>query len=153
MKRYKPTEFVYQVSEYTLVYKSLSENRITLNDSHQVYTTLKPYFEPFQGIKEAVFAMYLNRRNTVIGIQKISEGGINGTIVEPRIVLRAAIELLASYIILAHNHPSGALRPSKADEDITQKLKAGAGHLDIRLIDHLILSEEGYYSFADEGIL
>ncbi len=153
MKKYTPTQFVYQVSEYTIAYKSLSKDVKIIRSSDDARNIIAPYFEEFAGIKEAFYAIYLNRNNRVIGIHKCSEGSVTGCIVDPRIIVKPAIELLASGIILVHNHPSGNLKPSEADRSITQKVKEGAKHFDINIFDHLILTEDSYLSFADEGLL
>jgi DNA repair protein RadC len=101
-----------------------------------------------------VFAVvFLNRANKINHFQIISEGGITGTVADPRLILKKALEENAVSLILCHNHPSGSLRPSKADEDLTLKIKEAAKYFDIKVIDHLIVSEDGYYSFADEGLL
>ncbi|PWT95410.1 MAG: hypothetical protein C5B52_17850 [Bacteroidetes bacterium] len=103
---------------------------------------------------QEVFAVvYLNRANKINHIEIISKGGITGTIADPRIILKKALEEDAVSIIICHNHPSGSLRPSQADLDLTQKIKAAANLFDIRLLDHLIVSQEGYFSFADEQLL
>jgi DNA repair protein RadC len=104
--------------------------------------------------RHEVFAvLYLNRANKVNHFEIVSEGGITGTIADPRVILRKALEHDAVNIILCHNHPSGSLKPSRADEQLTTKIKEAACFLDIAVMDHLIVSEDGYYSFADEGIL
>lgn len=104
--------------------------------------------------RHEVFAViFLNRSNKIIHFEIVSEGGITGTVADPRIILRKALEENAISIILCHNHPSGSLKPSRADEDLTRKIKEAASYFDIRVIDHLIVSDAGYYSFADEGIL
>lgn len=101
-----------------------------------------------------VFAViFLNRSNKVNHFQIVSEGGITGTVADPRIILKKALEQNAVSIILCHNHPSGSLRPSRADEELTTKIKEAAKFLDIRVLDHIIVSDYGYYSFADEGLL
>lgn len=97
--------------------------------------------------------MLLNRANRVLGIVAISSGGITGTVADPRVILRYAILAGATAIMLAHNHPSGNKTPSRADELITQKIKQAAQLIDIILMDHLIISPDGYYSMADEGLL
>ena len=89
----------------------------------------------------------------MIHFQIVSEGGITGTVADPRIILKKALEQNAVSIILCHNHPSGNLRPSRADEELTVKIKGAAHFLDIRVLDHIIVSDDGYYSFADEGLL
>lgn len=104
--------------------------------------------------KQEVFAVvFLNRGNKITHLEIISEGGITGTVADPRIILKKALEHNATAIILCHNHPSGNTRPSKADEVLTQKIKQAAGLLDIHIMDHIIVSNEGYFSFADEGLL
>jgi len=97
--------------------------------------------------------LLLNRANKLIKIHFISLGGVTGTIVDPKIVFKAALDNLASAIGLAHNHPSGNIKPSKPDIAITKKLIAAGNNLDIRVLDHLIISDVGYYSFIDEGII
>jgi DNA repair protein RadC len=104
--------------------------------------------------KHEVFAvLFLNRSNKINHFQIVSEGGITGTVADPRIILKKALEEDAVSIILCHNHPSGSLKPSKADEELTFKIKEAAKYFDIKVLDHLIVSDDGYYSFADEGIL
>lgn len=104
--------------------------------------------------RHEVFAvMYLNRANKINHFQIVSEGGITGTVADPRIILKRALEEDAVSIILCHNHPSGSLKPSRADEDLTHKIKEAAKYFDIRVLDHVIVSDAGYFSFADEGLL
>ncbi len=115
--------------------------------AHYLQATLKDY-------NYEVFAVvFLNRANKINHFEIISKGGITGTVADPRIILKKALEEDATSIVLCHNHPSGNLQPSKADEELTKKIKEAANYLDIRIIDHIIVSEEGFYSFADEGIL
>ena len=104
--------------------------------------------------RHEVFAvLFLNRANKINHFEIVSEGGITGTVADPRVILRKALEEDAVSIILCHNHPSGSLKPSRADEQLTAKIKEAARFLDISVMDHIIVSEDGYYSFADEGIL
>lgn len=101
-----------------------------------------------------VFAVvFLNRANKINHFEIISKGGISGTVADPRIILKKALEEDATAIVLCHNHPSGNLQPSRADEELTKKIKEAAAFFDIRILDHIIVSEEGYYSFADDGML
>ncbi len=101
-----------------------------------------------------VFAViFLNRANRINHFEIISRGGITGTVADPRIILKKALENDATSIVLCHNHPSGNLSPSMADEELTKKIKGAAAFMDIKVVDHVIVSEQGYYSFADEGIL
>ncbi len=101
-----------------------------------------------------VFAVvFLNRANKINHFEIISRGGITGTVADPRIILKKALEEDATSIVLCHNHPSGNVKPSRADEELTKKITEAAFYFDIKVIDHIIVSEEGFYSFADEGIL
>ncbi len=102
---------------------------------------------------EVFGVLFLNRANKVNHFEIVSIGGITATIADPRVILKKALESDAVNLILCHNHPSGSLRPSRADEALTAKIKEAAGYFDIRVVDHIIVSEEGYYSFADEGLL
>jgi DNA repair protein RadC len=102
---------------------------------------------------EEFWILFLNRSNRVINRMKLSQGGISGTVTDVRIVMKKAIEYLASGIIVCHNHPSGNLNPSESDTNITRKIKEAGNLMDIQLLDHLIISEKDYYSFADNGII
>ncbi|HMK07191.1 MAG TPA: JAB domain-containing protein, partial [Flavobacterium sp.] len=97
--------------------------------------------------------IYLNNANKVISKSQLSKGGITGTLVDVRLVFKTAIEIGAVGIILSHNHPSGTLQPSEPDKQITRKLKAAGENLDIKILDHLIITESSYFSFSDAGIL
>jgi DNA repair protein RadC len=101
--------------------------------------------------RELFVAVYLNRANKVLAMETISAGGVTGTVADPRIILKRAIEEQACGIILSHNHPSGSLRPSDADRQLTEKIKAAAKLIDMTVVDHIIVSDQGYYSFADSG--
>ncbi len=102
---------------------------------------------------EEFWILFLNRSNKVINRMKLSQGGISGTVTDVRMVMKKAIEYLASGIIVCHNHPSGNLNPSESDSKITQKIKEAGNLMDIPLLDHLIISDKDYYSFADNGLL
>lgn len=102
---------------------------------------------------EEFWVAYLNHSNRVIRTAQLSKGGITGTLVDVRLLIKKALDLHATALILAHNHPSGALQPSEADKQLTLKIKNALGSLDIKLLDHLIVTENGYFSFADEGHL
>ncbi|MFT4152766.1 RadC family protein [Parafilimonas sp.] len=104
--------------------------------------------------KHEVFAVvYLNRANKIKHSEIVSEGGMAGTVADPRIIVRKALENDATSIILCHNHPSGSLKPSRTDEELTRRINEAAAYFDIKVLDHIIVSEYGYYSFADEGLL
>jgi DNA repair protein RadC len=102
---------------------------------------------------EEFWILILNRANKVMAREQISLGGVAGTVVDAKVVFRKAIEGMASSIILVHNHPSGNLQPSQQDIDLTKKLKKAGETLDIAVLDHLIVTESGYFSFADESLL
>ena len=102
---------------------------------------------------EEFWILLLNRANSVVKMECISQGGISGTVVDVRLILKPAIESLASGIILCHNHPSGQLKPSEQDVSLTKKIKESTRMMDINLLDHLIIGDQKYLSFADEGIL
>lgn len=102
---------------------------------------------------EEFWVLLLNRGNQVIGKSRVSTGGVSGTVADPKMIFQKALEVLASAIILVHNHPSGNLKPSQADIKLTKKLKDAGEFLDTPVLDHVIFAEKGYYSFADEGAL
>ncbi|MBF4517698.1 DNA repair protein RadC [Flavobacterium sp. ANB] len=101
---------------------------------------------------EEFWVLFLNNSNKVISKSQLSKGGMTGTIVDPRLVFKLAFETNATSLILCHNHPSGSLIPSEADKQITKKLKLAGESLDVKILDHLIITETNYYSFVDEGI-
>ncbi len=103
--------------------------------------------------REVFAVVLLNKAHKIIHFEVISEGGITGTVADPRVILKKALEYDAVAVILCHNHPSGSLKPSKADQLVTQQIKTAATYLQIVVLDHIIVSDEGYFSFADEGIL
>ena len=145
-----------RVAEVELVYKTKVKpsERPKINSVKDCYQLLKELWnENTIEMQEEFKVLLLNRGNKVIGIYEASAGGITGTVADPRLILAAAIKSLSVSIILSHNHPSGNLKPSRADEELTQKIKVAAGYHDIKVIDHIIITSEGYYSFADEGVL
>lgn len=125
--------------------------REAITASRDAYELLLPLFEDLK--HEEFWILLLNRANKVIRKEKISAGGVAGTVVDNKMLFKTAIESLASSIILAHNHPSGNLKPSQQDIALTRTIKQAAQLFDINLFDHLIVTEHGYYSFADEGVL
>lgn len=102
---------------------------------------------------EEFWVLYLNNSNKVLAKQQISKGGLTATLVDIRIILKKALELFAIGLILCHNHPSGKLQPSKSDIELTEKIKKATLTLDLKLLDHLIITEKAYFSFTDEGVL
>ncbi len=103
--------------------------------------------------KEFFYILFLNRSNKINGFMKVSEGGITGTVADPRIIIQAALMAGASSLILCHNHPSGSLKPSQQDNELTQKVKGAAKYFDIKILDHIIVTDEDYFSFSKEGLL
>ena len=124
-----------------------------ITSSREVYEALKDW----EGIDlyESFKAIFVNRANYMVaGPVLISQGGVSGTVADPKIIFQKALAANASGLMLAHNHPSGALRPSQADIDLTKKLKEAGRFLEIQVMDHVILTSDGkYFSFADEGML
>lgn len=101
-----------------------------------------------------VFAvLFLNQANKIKSFKIMSKGGITGTVADPRVILKQALDEGATSLVLSHNHPSGNLNPSRADQELTQKIKQAASYFDIKILDHIIVSDEGHYSFSDEGLL
>ena len=125
--------------------------KILVTSSRDIAAYLKGQLKDFN--YEVFVVVYLNRANKIKHTEIISRGGITGTVADPRIILKKAIESGATSIVLSHNHPSGNTRPSKADEEITHKIKQAATYFDIKVLDHIIVSDEGYFSFADEGLI
>ncbi|MFM7196039.1 MAG: DNA repair protein RadC [Bacteroidota bacterium] len=122
-----------------------------INSSRDAHELLCP---EFIGLRhEEFWVLMVNRANGVLGKKRISSGGVGGTVADPKMIFRTAIESLASGIIVAHNHPSGNLEPSKEDINLTCKLKGAGKMLDIQFIDHLIIAGNNYHSFADSGTL
>lgn len=124
-------------------------NKIT--SSAIAFELLQPILGELQ--HEEFWILYLNNANTVLHKEQLSKGGMTGTLVDVRLVLKLALEHGAVGLILAHNHPSGTLKPSSADKQLTQKLKLAAQALDIKVLDHLIVTQKAYFSFADEQML
>ena len=102
---------------------------------------------------EEFWVAYLNRSNRVIDKVKLSQGGVSETVADIKLLLKGALNVLASGIILCHNHPSGTLRPSSADEQLTRRIQQAAQLLDMQVLDHVIIADTRYFSFADEGRL
>ena len=129
--------------------EALEKKKIT--SSKSVFELMQPVIGELE--HEEFWIIYVNNSNKVIQKNQLSKGGITGTLVDVRLVLKSALEVGATGLILSHNHPSGTLKPSEADIQITQKLKHAAQSLDIKVLDHLIITEKAYFSFADESLL
>ena len=147
----------YQVSEVKLTYKPKvkASERMGIYSSNDTYQLLKENFYDADTIeyRESFKIVLLNRANKVLGVTQVSEGGLNSTPVDIRIIMQAAILANASAIILSHNHPSGNLRPSSDDKSITAQINQAAKIMQLQILDHIILTSEDYYSFADEGLI
>jgi DNA repair protein RadC len=122
-----------------------------INSSKSVFNLMQPIIGDLP--HEEFWVLYVNNSNTVLAKSQISKGGLTATVVDVRLILKKAIELASVGLVVCHNHPSGKLTPSEADKQLTQKLKNASATLDIKLLDHLIITEKDYFSFADEGIL
>ncbi|BEG99816.1 JAB domain-containing protein [Bacteroides sedimenti] len=148
---------IYKVSEVKIIYhpKVKASERLRVYSSADVYKLLIDNFYDKDTIehKESFKVVLLNQANKVLGVTSISEGGISETTTDIRIILQAAILSNASGIILSHNHPSGNIQPSGDDNRLTQRVKEAANIMKISLLDHLIISNEAYYSFTDEGLI
>lgn len=145
-----------EIAEVELIYKTKvkASERPKISSSIDTYDLLASIWNPDNiELFEQVKVLLLNRGNRVLGIYHCSSGGITGAPVDPKLVVIAAVKSAACGIVLAHNHPSGHLQPSQADRNFTSDLKSILKYLEIRLLDHIIITQEGYYSFADEGIL
>lgn len=127
------------------------QDRIKIQSSIEAHNVIAPIISDLE--VEQFWILLLNRANELVAKRKISEGGVAGTVVDAKVVFKAAIEQLASSIILVHNHPSGNLKPSKADIRLTENLVEAGKLMNVQVVDHLIVSEKGYYSFADEGLI
>ncbi len=131
--------------------ESASTNKTQVKDSIDVYEFIAPCFKDLN--HEEFWVLVLNRANIITSRHLISKGGQSGTIADPKIIFNIALENHASSLILSHNHPSGNLKPSNADIELTRKLKSAGMFLDIPILDHLIITDNGFMSFADEGML
>lgn len=126
-------------------------DRIPVKSSETVFRLFHPILGDLD--HEEFWLLMLNRANRVLGRFKVSQGGLSGTVIDTRIILKKALDNLASSIVVCHNHPSGNIQPSDADVKITEKLKKAAEMLEIKLLDHVIIADKSYFSFADEGLI
>lgn len=142
------------VNEVQLIYKSRTKaERPRVTNSAEAYDILRELFAPDLETRESFWVLYLDRGLRVRSAYKHSTGGLHGTVADPKLIFAGALKGLASAIILAHNHPSGQLRPSEEDLRLTRKLVDGGRLLEIAVQDHLIVTETGYFSFADSGLM
>lgn len=157
-KYQKWTSFLFlnlmEVAEIKVSYSNTNLEKVKVTNSQNIFDlVIKHWNQDIIEYQEEVKIVLLNRANIVLGIYEMSKGGISGTVVDIRIILGVALKCNASSIIMIHNHPSGKLVPSDADIKITKGLKEACKFMEIGLLDHLIITREGYYSFSDEGTL
>lgn len=149
-------DVIASVAEVELVYRSKvkASQRPQVVSSADAVTLLRALWDEGKlELVEQFKVLFLSRANRVLSLFNVSTGGITGTVADPRLIYTAALKLNAVSLILSHNHPSGSLKPSRQDEELTQKVKGAGALLDIKVLDHVILTAEGYFSFADEGLL
>jgi DNA repair protein RadC len=145
-----------KVAEVELIYrpKVKASQRPLIKDSKGAFDLLVRHWNMDRiELQEEFKVLLMNQANRVLGMYQLSRGGITGTVADPRLIFGAALKTCAVSIILSHSHPSGNLKPSRSDEELTNKIKQAGQFLDIRVTDHIIVSREGYFSFADEGML
>ena len=126
-------------------------NKTKIKNSKDLFNLFQPILSDLP--YEEFWVLCLNRQNKIIEKHKISQGGISGTVIDVRIILKLAVNELASSIILCHNHPSGSTTPSSNDKNITEKLKKASEYFDIKIIDHIIVADDKYFSFADNNLI
>lgn len=143
-----------EVAEIKVSYSNKNLERIKVTNSQILFNlVLKQWNLDLIEFQEEVKIVLLNRANIVLGLYEMSKGGVSGTVVDIKIILGIALKCNASSIVIVHNHPSGSLEPSEPDKLITKKLKEACKILDLNLLDHLIITTQGYYSFSDNLIL
>ncbi|WP_449438807.1 JAB domain-containing protein [Pedobacter steynii] len=147
---------LFKVAEVEIRYKPYYKpsERPQISEAYDAYKILMQHWQQDKiELLEEFKILLLNRRNRVLGLVSISSGGVSGTIADPKLIFATALKSCASGLIICHNHPSGELNPSAEDIKLTNKLKDGGALLDIKILDHLIIGTDGFYSFADEGII
>ena len=144
---------LFSINEATISYSlGKKRNNPTVSTSVDAYKYIIDHWKDIDHV-ESFYALFLSRSNRVLCYKLISKGGIHGTVADPKIIFQAALLSHASLIVLLHNHPSGNLRPSEDDIRLTKKLASAGEFLDLKILDHIIATSDGYYSFADEGVL
>ena len=143
------------LTEITIAYSSPPDkSSLKIKTSSTAFEILLSHWNnDLLELQEEFKILLLNQRNHVLGVYEASRGGVSETVIDAKLIFATALKCMASCIILAHNHPSGNLKPSASDIAITHKLRQGGKLLDIRVLDHLIITRNGYYSFADQGQL
>jgi DNA repair protein RadC len=141
------------IKKYELKKLDTDFKRVKIHSSEEAQAFIRQFYSDDIGIFESFFLLLMDQSNSTIGYVKISQGGIAGTVVDPILVAKYSIDSLAKAVILAHNHPSGNRSASTQDRAITERIKKGLALFDIQVFDHIILTEDGYSSFADLGFL
>jgi hypothetical protein len=148
------TEKGFDIPEVKLQYSTKQKKKIKIQSSLDAADYIRSVFpENTIELQEQFIVLYLDRANNIKGFYRASIGGVTGTIADPRLILSVALKTLSSAIIISHNHPSGTLKPSEADRDLTKKLKNAGLFMEISVLDHIILTRDSYYSFADENLM
>jgi DNA repair protein RadC len=150
--------FTQNIAEVSVVYKNTvkAADRPKISCSRDASEIMRNYMNDGNlqiEHREYFFILLLNRANKVLGVSTVSMGGMSGTVADPKIIFQTALKVSAASIILCHNHPSGNIKPSESDIRLTQKIKKAGSFLDLPCLDHIILTEDSYFSFADEGML
>lgn len=149
-------EMMSQVAEVELIYRSKvkASQRPLIASSSDAANIFRSLWEEGKiDLVEQFKVLFLNRANKVLCINSVSSGGITGTVADPRLIYATALKVNAVSLVLAHNHPSGSSKPSRQDEELTQKIKCAGAYFDMKVLDHIILTSESYFSFGDEGLL
>lgn len=146
-------EYITNISKFSIVKEKTDFKKIKITSSQDSYNYMKAFYVNSIEVYESFFIILLNRANNTVGYAMISQGGIVGTVVDVKMIAKYIADSLASGIILGHNHPSGLTSPSEQDKLITSKVKSMSAYFDTNVLDHIILGEDSYFSFADEGIL
>mgnify|MGYP003671244004 FL=1 len=151
-------EYKTNIPKFSLIREKTDFKKIKITKSSDAANYAYSFYENDIDIIESFFVLMLNNANNTIGYVKISQGGIAGTLVDALVIAKYVVQSMAKSVILVHNHPSGKLEPSPADKEITQKIKKGLQFLDVRVLDHIILTPKDdeslkYFSFGDEGII
>jgi DNA repair protein RadC len=141
------------IKEISLKFRKTEFERVKITKAEDAYNVIRKFYSCDINIFESFFILLLNRGAQTIGYAKISQGGVSGTFVDIKIIAKYAVDSLASAVILAHNHPSGNLKPSEADIQLTKKAKEALKILDVCVHDHIILADDKFYSFAEEGLM
>jgi DNA repair protein RadC len=143
------------ISEIEIVYKTRvkTSDRVKVTSGHQAQEILRKYYEDVMEYREAMYVLYLNRANYVLGIKLISLGGASGTLCDPKLIMQGALKVNCHAYIISHNHPSGNTTPSDADIQLTKKLVTIGNLMDLPLLDHIIMTQDSYLSMAEKGII